>query len=322
MKAIRIRKYGGKEVLDYVDVERPDCKSHEVLVKLEALGVNFIDTYQRSGLYPVSLPFIPGLEGAGTVERIGSQVTQFKPGDRVAFADVPGAYAEFVCASESRLVRIPDALSLENAAATMLQGMTAHYLTQSTFPLKAHHTCLIHAAAGGVGLLAIQLAKASGAYVIGTVSTEAKAELARQAGADALVLYSRQDFEQEVMKITEGQKVDVVYDSVGKDTFEKSLNCLKPRGMMVTFGQSSGPITAFSPLMLSQRGSLYLTRTTLKDYIADRPSLETRSQDLFHRILAGKLHLRIEHKYSLKDARQAHSDLEGRKTTGKILMFP
>lgn len=322
MKAIVVHNPGGPEVLAYEDAATPAPKTGEALVKLEAIGLNYIDVYHRTGLYPLPRPFIPGMEAAGVVEAIGEDVTKVAIGDRVAYAMQPGAYAEYAVVPTWKLVNVPTGVTAEQAAATMLQGMTAHYLVTSTYALKAGDTALIHAAAGGVGLLLIQLAKRLGARAIGTVSTEAKAELARAAGADDIILYTEQDFEQETRRLTDGRGVQVVYDSVGKDTFLKSLNCLAPRGMLALFGQSSGSVPAFDPALLAQKGSLFLTRPSLAQYAATREELLWRSGELFNWIAAGELKLRIEKTFPLADAAEAHRQLEGRKTTGKVLLLP
>jgi NADPH2:quinone reductase len=292
------------------------------VVKIVASGVNFIDVYQREGRYRVPLPFVLGQEGAGVVTAVGPEVKSVKPGDRVAWTSVLGSYAEYAAVPGERLVQVPHGVSDQQAAAVMLQGMTAHYLSHDTFPLKRGQTALVHAAAGGVGSLLVQMAHNIGARVIGTVSTDEKAKLARQAGADEVILYTQTDFEVETKRLTGSKGVDVVYDSVGKTTFEKSLNVLRPRGMMVLFGGSSGPVPPFDLIQLSTKGSLYLTRPTLAHYIATTEELRARSSDLFKMIAEGKLKLRIEHKYPLADAAQAHRDLEGRKTTGKLLLIP
>jgi NADPH2:quinone reductase len=284
--------------------------------------VNFIDTYQREGRYKLPLPFVAGQEGAGVVTAAGSEVTSVKPGDRVAWAGIQGSYAEYIAAPANRLVAVPAGVSDREAAAVMLQGMTAHYLVHSTFPLKAGDTALVHAAAGGVGLLLVQIAHDIGARVIGTVSTEEKARLARAAGADDIIFYTQDDFESETKRLTGSKGVNVVYDSVGKTTFEKSLNVLRPRGMMVLFGGSSGAVPPFDPIMLSTKGSLFLTRPTLGHYTATREELEARASELFDMVAKKKLKLRIEHVYPLAEARQAHRDLEGRKTTGKLVLVP
>ncbi len=322
MKAILISQTGGPEVLAYSDVATPKLKNNEALVKIAAAGVNFIDVYFREGRYPAKLPFVPGQEGAGTVSEVGSDVRDLKPGDRVAYTGVLGSYAEYATVAADRLVKIPEPMNEQQAAAAMLQGMTAHYLAHDTFPLKKGDTCLIHAAAGGVGQLLVQMAHQIGARVIGTVSTEEKATLAREAGADEVILYTQQDFETETKRLTSGRGVDVVYDSVGKTTFEKGLNLLRPRGMMVLFGGSSGAVPPFDLIQLSQKGSLYVTRPTLAHYIASRTELEQRAQAVLGMIAQGRLKITIQKKYPLKDAAQAHRDIEGRKTTGKLLLIP
>ena len=322
MKAVRVTEYGGPGVMSYEDVDMPSPGGSDALVKVEASGINYIDTYQRSGLYQIPLPTTLGLEAAGTVEEVGSAVTNFKAGDRVAYTSVPGAYAEYATVPEDKLVAIPDGVSFNEGAAAMLQGCTAHYLCKSTYMVKEGDRCLIHAAAGGVGLLLIQMVKNAGGFVIGTVSTEEKAVLAKEAGADEVILYSEQDFETEVKRITDGAGVNVVYDSVGKATFEKSIDCLSKLGYMVLYGNASGPVTEFNPATLGPKGSLFLTRPTLFDYTASRKSLEWRSSDVFSWIADGKLNLRIEHLYPLVDVQQAHIDLEGRATTGKLILTP
>ncbi|HYL99001.1 MAG TPA: quinone oxidoreductase [Blastocatellia bacterium] len=322
MKAIVITENGGPEVLNYTDTETPSPKPGEALVKIHAVGVNYIDVYHRTGLYKLPLPLIPGSEAAGTVAQIGEGVTEVAVGDRVAYAIGPGSYAEYQSVPAWRLVRIPDGLDFQRAAAAMLQGMTAHYLTMSTYPLKKGDTALIHAAAGGMGLLLIQIARRIGARAIGTVSTEAKATLAQEAGADEIILYTEHDFEQEVKRMTGGKGVQVVYDSVGQTTFLKSLKCLAPRGMLVSFGQSSGPVPPFDLGLLAQGGSLFLTRPSLAHYTATREELLWRAGDILDWIKNGELKLRVEHTFPLSDAREAHSQLEGRKTTGKVLLIP
>ncbi len=322
MKAIQVKQTGGAEALQVVDVPVPQPKANEAVVKVAASGVNFIDVYHREGRYPVPVPFVIGQEGAGAVSAVGAEVKSVKAGDRVAWTGIMGSYAEYVAVPADRLVKIPEGVNEREAAATMLQGMTAHYLAYSTFPLKRGETALIHAAAGGVGLLLVQLAHNIGARVIGTVSTEEKAKLAREAGADEIILYTKSDFEIETKRLTNGKGVDVVYDSVGKTTFEKGLNLLRPRGMMVLFGGSSGAVPPFDPIILTQKGSLFLTRPMLGHYTATREELEARASALFGMIAAKKLKLRIEHIYPLQEAQQAHRDLEGRKTTGKLLLIP
>jgi NADPH2:quinone reductase len=322
MKALQVQKTGGPEVLTLVDLPVPKPKANEAVVKISAIGVNFIDVYFREGRYPATVPFVNGQEAAGTVTDVGSEVKTVKPGDRVAYTGVIGSYAEYAAVPADRLVRVPDKITDQQAAAAMLQGMTAHYLLNSTYPLKKGETALIHAAAGGVGLLLVQMAKNIGARAIGTVGTEEKAKLAREAGAEEVIVYTQQDFEVETKRLTENKGVQVVYDGVGKSTFEKGLNLLRPRGYMVLFGGASGAVAPFDPIALSQKGSLFLTRPSLFHYIATRQELEQRSSDIFNMIIAGKLKLRIAHVYKLEEVQQAHRDLEGRKTTGKILLVP
>lgn len=322
MKAIQVDRTGGPEVLLFKDVPNPEPGPNEVLVRIDAIGLNYIDTYHRTGLYPLDLPFIPGLEAAGTVAALGTDATDFRPGDLVAYAGVPGSYAEFVTAPQERLVRLPDGVDAAAGAAAMLQGMTSHYLVHSTCNVLKGDTVLIHAAAGGVGLILVQMAKMRGARVIGTVSTEEKAQLARGAGADEIVRYTEQDFEAEVSRLTDGRGVHVVYDSVGKTTWEKSMNCLSPRGYLVLFGNASGPVPPVDPLLLSRLGSIFLTRPTLVDYTASREELELRANDVLGWIQTGKLSLRIDRTLPLSDAREAHRLLEGRLTTGKVLLIP
>jgi len=322
MKAIQVKQVGGPEAMQMVDLPVPEPKSNEAVIKLAASGVNFIDVYYREGRYKAPVPLIPGQEGAGEVVAVGRDVTSVKNGERVAWTAALGCYAEYAAVAADRLVRIPPGVSDQQAAATMLQGMTAHYLLYDTFPLKRGDTALVHAAAGGVGLLLVQMAHEIGARIIATVSTEEKAKLARGAGADEVILYTQQDFEAETKRLTDGKGVDVVYDSVGKTTFEKGLNLLRPRGMMVLFGGSSGAVPPFDPIILTQKGSLYLTRPSLGNYIATREELVSRSGAVFGMIAAGKLKLRIEHTYPLAEAQRAHRDLEGRKTTGKLLLIP
>jgi NADPH2:quinone reductase len=322
MKAIQVKQTGGPDALEYGDVPVPEPKPNETVVKIAAAGVNFIDVYQREGRYKLPLPFTAGQEGAGVVSAVGTEVKSFKLGDRVAFCGVQGSDAEYAAVPGDRLVQIPQGVNEREAAAAILQGMTAHYLLHDTFPLKRGQTALVHAAAGGVGLLLVQMAHNIGARVIGTVSTEEKAKLARDAGADEIIFYTQTDFEAETKRLTGGKGVDVVYDSVGKTTFEKGLNVLRPRGMMALFGGSSGAVPPFDPIILSQKGSLFLTRPTLIHYITTREELMARSEAVFGMIAAKKLKLRIEHTYKLADAAQAHRDLEGRKTTGKLLLIP
>ena len=322
MKAIRVTSFGGPEVLRLEDVPTPAPGPGQVLVKVEAAGLNFIDVYHRTGLYPNPLPFTPGPEGAGTVAALAPGVSGFRPGDRVAWASGLGSYAEQALVPAAQLVAVPSGVDTRTAAALMLQGMTAHYLSESTYPLKAGDTCLIHAAAGGVGLLLVQMAKQRGARVFGTVSTDEKAALARGAGADEVIRYTKADFLAEVKRLTEGRGVQVVYDSVGQSTFEKSLDCLALRGMLVLFGQSSGPVPAFNPSLLAGKGSLFLTRPTLFHYVADRASLEARAGAVLGLAASGRLKVRIERTFPLAEAAEAHRTLEGRKTTGKVLLLP
>jgi NADPH2:quinone reductase len=321
MKAIQVKRAGGPEVLELVELPVPEAKGAEAVVKIVAAGVNFIDVYYREGRYKAVMPFVPGQEAAGDVVAVGANVTSVKVGDRVAYTMVLGSYAEYAAVAADRLVKIPEGVSYQQAAAAMLQGMTAHYLSHDTYPLKKGETALVHAAAGGVGSLLVQMAHGIGARVIGTVSTEEKAKLAREAGADDVILYTQTDFEAETRRLTGGRGVDVVYDSVGKTTFEKGLNILRPRGYMVLFGGSSGPVPPFDLIQLSQKGSLYVTRPTLTHYVATREDLEMRAGAVFSMIAAGKLKLRIAHTYPLKDAAQAHRDLEARRTTGKLLLL-
>jgi NADPH2:quinone reductase len=320
MRAIRVHETGGPEVMRYEEVPTPVPGEGEALVRLAAAGVNFIDIYQRKGLYKLRLPATLGQEGAGVVEEIGPGVRAVKPGDRVAFANVMGAYAEYIAAPAERLVPLPAGVSLEQAAAAMLQGMTAHYLAYSTYPLKEGDTALVHAAAGGVGLLLIQTAKRRGATVIGTVSTEAKAQLAREAGADHIVLYTETDFEAETRRITDGMGVQVVYDSVGQDTFDRGLNCLARRGMMVLYGQSSGPVVPLDPQILNAKGSLFLTRPTLMHYTATREELLWRANDVLAWVASGELKVRVDRTLPLEQGPEAHRALGGRHTTGKVLL--
>ena len=322
MKAVRVHSPGGPDALRYEDVERPAPGPGQVLVTIEAAGVNFIDIYQRTGLYKVPLPFTLGQEAAGTVAAVGPGVAEPKVGDRVAYTNVLGAYAEYAVVPADRVVALPDGVSTKQGAAAMLQGMTAHYLATSTYALGAGDVCLVHAAAGGVGLLLCQIAKLKGARVLGTVSTGEKAALARGAGADAVILYTEQDFETEARRLTNGAGLRVIYDSVGKTTFEKGLTCLAPRGMMVLYGQSSGPVGPFDPQVLSQKGSLFLTRPTLAHYILTRAELVARAGEVLGWITSGKLKLRIERELPLAQAAEAHRLLEGRKTTGKVLLIP
>jgi len=322
MKAIQVPRHGGAEVLTLVDLPIPQPKPNEIVVKIAAVGINFIDVYYREGRYPVPPPFVDGSEAAGAVHAVGSEVKLWRPGDRVAYCMVLGSYAEYAAIPAERAVRVPQGVSDQQAAAALLQGMTAHYLVHSTYPLKKGETALIHAAAGGMGLLLVQMAKQIGARVIATVGTDEKAKLAREAGADDVIIYTRQDFEAETKRLTEGKGVQVIYDSVGKTTFDKDLNLLRPRGYLVLFGASSGPVPPVDPMLLAHKGALFLTRPTLGHYAASREELELRSGEVFEQIAAGKLKLRIGHTYKLSDAAQAHRDLEGRKTTGKLLLVP
>lgn len=323
MKAIRIHRTGGPKVLKYEDAPEPQPGEGQAVVRIEAVGVNFIDVYFRTGLYmPPSFPYTPGMEAAGTVSSVGPGVTEVRVGDRVAYAMQAGAYAEYAAVPAWKLVNLPEGVHARQGAALMLQGMTAHYLCRSTFPLKSGHTALVHAGAGGVGLLLTQIARKLGAEVITTVGTEAKAELSRAAGARDAILYSRQDFEKEVKRLTGGKGVDAVYDSVGVDTFEKSMNCLKPRGYLVLYGQSSGPVPPMDPGVLAAKGSLFLTRPTLASYAENREELLWRAGELLGWLAAGELKLRIDHTFPLSEAAKAHEALEGRKTAGKLLLIP
>lgn len=322
MKVILVHTCGGPEQLQVQEVPRPTPGPGQALVKIAAAGVNFIDVYYRTGLYKAPLPVTMGMEAAGTVEELGPDAPEVAVGDRVAYSLARGAYAEYAIVPTAVLVKLPDQIDFPTAAAAMLQGMTAHYLAVSTYPLKEGDTALVHAAAGGVGLLLVQIAKMRGARVLGTVSTQAKADLALEAGADGIIFYTRQDFEPEVKRLTSGRGVDVVYDSVGAATFMKGLNSLRPRGMMVSYGQSSGPVGAVDPLLLNQKGSLFLTRPKLGDYCATRLELLWRADDVLGWIAADKLKVRIDRTYPLAEAAQAHRDLEGRKTSGKVLLLP
>lgn len=321
MKAVRVHVCGGPESLRYDDVDAPTPQAGAALVKIAAAGVNFIDIQHRTGRYkPPALPFTLGSEAAGTVTAVGAGVTEVAVGDRVAYAMVLGAYADYAVVPAQRLVKLPDAIDFETAAAVMLQGLTAHYLTHSTYAIKPGDTALVHAAAGGAGLLITQVAKLRGATVYGTVGSAAKAELARRAGAAATIDYTRQDFAAEIKKLTSGRGVDVVYDSVGKDTFDKSLDCLRPRGYLALFGFSSGPVAPFDPAVLGYKGSLFLTRPGLNQYIATRDELVGRAHDLFAWLAAGKLAVTIDRVLPLAEAARAHRDLEARRTAGKILL--
>jgi len=322
MQAIQVSQVGGPEVLTPVDVPVPSPQPNEALVQIKAAGVNFIDVYFREGRYPTPIPFINGQEGAGVVTEVGSEVTSLQPGDRVAYSSRLGSYAEYAAVPADRLVKIPAELDFEQAAAAMLQGMTAHYLLHSSYPLQKGQTALIHAAAGGVGLLLVQMAKAIGGRVIATAGTQEKAQLARDAGADECIVYTEADFETETKRLTNNEGVHVVYDGVGKATFDKDLNVLRPRGYLVLFGGSSGAVPPFDLIKLSQKGSLFITRPTLAHYTATREELEWRASDVLGAISRGELKLRIYKTYPLADAAQAHRDLEGRKTTGKLLLRP
>jgi NADPH:quinone reductase len=322
MKAIQVRQTGSPEVLEVVDIPKPAPGPKQALEKIEVSGINYIDVYFRTGLYKAAPPFTPGMEAAGTVEAIGPDVSEVAVGDRVAYAMVMGSYAQYAVVPTWQIVKIPDSLDSKLAAACMLQGMTAHYLTHSTFALKKGDTALVHAAAGGAGLLVVQMAKMLGARVIGTVSTDAKAALAKEAGADEIIFYTRQDFEPEVKRLTDARGVDVVYDSVGQTTFLKGLNCLRPRGMMALFGASSGPVAPFDPALLAAKGSLFLTRPSVATYTATRDELLWRAGDTLKWVESGALKIRIDKTYQLAEAPQAHRDLEGRKTSGKLLLLP
>ncbi len=316
MKAVFVEQPGGPENLKYGDLPKPSPGPGQALVKIAATGVNYIDVYFRTGLYPATAPIVLGNEGAGTVEAVGPDVKEVAPGDRVAYAMARGSYAEYAVVPAWQLVKIPASVDFQTAAAAMLQGMTAHYLTHSTYALKAGDSCLIHAAAGGVGLLLVQMAKMLGARVIGTVGNEEKAKQAKAAGADEVVIYTKEDF------TAKAKGMHVVYDSVGKSTFMQSLDCLRPRGMMVSFGNASGPVADFAPLILTQKGSLFLTRPSLAHYTQNHEELAWRAGDLLGWIAQGKLKLHIYKVYTLAEAAQAHRDLEGRKTTGKLLLIP
>jgi NADPH2:quinone reductase len=322
MKAIQVKQTGGPEVMELVDLPVPQPKSNEAVVKIQAAGVNFIDVYNREGRYKAPLPLVLGQEAAGVVSSVGSDVREVAVGDRVAYTAVLGGYAEYAAVPADRLVKIPAGVGEREAAAAMLQGITAQYLTHDTYPLKKGETALIHAAAGGVGLLLVQMAHNIGARVIATVSTEGKAKLARTAGADEVILYTQADFEVETKRLTGGKGVDVVYDSVGKTTFDKGLNVLRPRGMMALFGGSSGAVAPIDPLLLLQKGSLFLTRPSQGHYIATAQELQQRAGAVFGMIRDGKLKLRIEHVYPLAEVQRAHRELEGRKTAGKLLLLP
>ena len=322
MKTVRVHQYGGLEALKVEEAPVPEPGEGEARVKIEAIGVNFIDIYHRIGRYQGSLPLTLGQEAAGTVDAVGPNVTEVKTGDRVAYASVQGAYAEYAIVPAWRLVSIPSEVEMGHAAAAMIQGLTAHYLTHSTYPLKEGETALVHAAGGGTGQLLVQVAKRRGARVLGTVSSDEKARLAREAGADEVILYTQVDFEAEVKRLTDNVGVDVVYDSVGKDTFDKSLNCIRRRGYMVLFGASSGAVPPLDPQILNAKGSLFLTRPYLGHYTADRAELSWRVTDVFHWIAAGELKVRIDKTFPLSEAAEAHRYLEGRQSKGKILLIP
>ena len=322
MQAIQVSTVGGPEVLTLTDLPVPSPKPNEALVEIKASGVNFIDVYFREGRYPTPLPFVNGQEAAGVVVQTGSEVTNVQRGDRVAYTSTLGSYAQYAAVPAARLVKIPDELDFEQAAAAMLQGMTAHYLLYSTYPLKKGETALIHAAAGGVGLLLVQMAKRIGARVIGTAGTQEKAQLARDAGADECIVYTEADFETETRRLTDGKGVEVVYDGVGQATFDKDLNVLRPRGYLVLFGGASGAVPPFDLIKLSQKGSLFITRPTLAHYTATREELEWRSNEVLQMIARGELKLSIHKTYPLASAADAHRELEGRKTTGKLLLIP
>lgn len=322
MKAIQVSQPGPPDAMQLVDVPTPEPKANEGLVKIEAIGVNFIDVYHREGRYKLPIPFTPGSEMAGTVTEVGADVKDFKPGERVAQTGVVGSYAEYQCVPADRLVKLPDHLDFRTAAAAMLQGGTMHYLMRSSYPLKAGETALVHAAAGGMGLLLTQFGKKIGARIIGTAGSDEKVKMAKDNGADEVINYSTQDFVAEVKRITGGKGVDVVYDGVGKSTFEGSLNCLRPRGYMVLFGGASGAVPPFDPLTLTQKGSLFLTRPSLTHYTLTREEYVGRMTDVLNMIAAGDLKIHIGQTYKLADAAQAHRDLEARKTTGKTILLP
>ena len=322
MKLIQVSQHGGPEELKLVEADIPKPAAGQAVVHVAATGVNFIDVYFRTGLYKADLPLVPGSEAAGTVESVGEGVTNVKPGDRVAYAMVRGSYTQYAVVPAVQLVKLPDHVDFPTAAAAMLQGMTAHYLTHSTFALKKGDTALVHAAAGGAGGLTVQMAKMLGARVIGTAGSDEKAAIAKAAGADEVIVYTKQDFAAEVKRITNGRGVDVIYDSVGASTFLKGLDAIRPRGMMVLFGQSSGPVAPFDPGILNGKGSLFLTRPSLAHYASNREELEWRAGDVLNWVAEGKLKLRIDRSYALADAAQAHRDLEGRRTAGKLILLP
>ncbi len=320
MRAIQIRKTGGPEVLEIVDLPIPQPGPGQVLVRVEVAGVNFIDTYLREGRYPAALPFTPGQEAAGTVESLGPEVGVFAVGDRVAWTGTRGTYAQYAIAPATDLLKLPEAVTPEQAAAVLTQGLTAHYLSHTTYSIRRGDTVLVHAGAGGTGLLLTQMAKRLGARVLTTVSTEAKAELSRVAGADLAILYTETSFAAAVKADTGGVGLPVVYDSVGKTTFEDSLQCLQPRGLLALYGASSGAVPAFDLIRLSTMGSLYVTRPTLKDYVGSREELQSRAEDIFKWVAQGELKVRIGHRFALDEIAEAHRELEGRRTTGKVLL--
>lgn len=322
MKAIQVSQTGGPEVLTLVELPTPEPKENEALVQIKASGVNFIDVYLREGRYPAPLPFVNGQEGAGIVTKTGSGVSNLRVGDRVAYVGSPGSYAEYAAVPAERLVTIPDGITFEQAAAAMLQGMTAHYLCRSCYPIKQNETALVHAAAGGVGLLLVQMCKRLGARVIGTAGSGGKAEFAKEAGIDEVIVYTEKDFESETKRLTDGKGVHVVYDGVGKSTFAKDLNVMRPRGYVVLFGGSSGAVPPFDLIGLSQKGSLFVTRPTLVHYTLTREELEWRANDVLQMVASGELKLRIHKAYPVAEAQQAHRDLEGRNTSGKLLLIP
>jgi len=322
MKAVQIFKTGGPEVLSLQDIPTPTSAANQALVRIEASGINFIDTYFREGRYPATLPYTLGQEAAGTVVSVGSEVTTVAEGDRVVWCGIPGTYAEFAVPAAERLVKIPAGVTGQQAAAAILQGMTAHYLSHSAYKIQSGDEVLIHAGAGGTGLLLTQMAKSLGARVFTTVSTEEKAALSKAAGADEVILYTKSNFADEVKRLTAGRGLPVVYDSVGKSTFEQSLTCLRTRGVMVLFGGASGAVPPFDLIRLSTMGSLFITRPTLKDYVATRADLMARASDVLNGVATGTLKLRIEHTYPLAEVARAHTELESRKTTGKLLLIP
>ena len=321
MKAIRVRSPGGPEALQVDDIPVPEPAPGEALVRIESIGVNFIDVYHRTGLYPLDAPFTPGCEAAGVVESVGADVTEVQTGDRVAYVLSP-SYAELAIVPAGKLVPVPDDVSSKTGAALMLQGLTAHYLSHSTFPIEKGHRVLVHAAAGGVGLLLVQMAKKRGAHVFGTVSTEAKADACKRAGVDVVIRYTEEDFEEAIQRETDGARLHAVYDSVGQTTFDKSLKCLRPRGMLVLYGQSSGPVAPFELARLGGGGSLFVTRPTLAHYMLDREELLERANDILGWVEQGELDVTIDRELPLADAAQAHRLLEGRKTSGKLILAP